>query len=75
MPDKKMIQHGEYLIDVKPQPLRESSEWTTHFVIYHDKRAAIEPLQNIHMGNRCESESNAFDIGVSEAKRIIDELI
>jgi hypothetical protein len=69
-----MVQHKEFLIDVKPQPLRDSTEWTTHFAIYRDLRNAIEPLKNVHMGNRCVSEAEARTAGLIEAKRMVDDL-
>jgi hypothetical protein len=69
-----MIQHNQFLIDLKPQPLRDSTEWTTHFAIFDDLRYAVEPIKSVQMGNRCKSEADAREAGLVEAKRIILEL-
>jgi hypothetical protein len=74
MPYSDMIQYREFQINVKPLPLRDSDEWTSHFTIYRDTGDAMEPIQKVHMGNKCTNESEARIAAISEATRLVDRL-
>jgi hypothetical protein len=69
-----MTNYKKFLFDIKPLPLRDGPEWTTHFVIYRDTRDGIEVVRKVEVGNRCKTETEAQDSGLLEAKCIVDAL-
>jgi len=67
------MRYKNFVIDVKPRSLRDGSEWTTHFALYHDHGNQMEPIANVHMGNRCKNEEEATKAGIREAMRLADQ--
>jgi hypothetical protein len=73
MNETPSMRYKDFLIDVKPRPLRDSTEWTTHFALYHDRRNRVEPIANVHLGNRCKNEEEARQAGISAAMHLADQ--
>jgi hypothetical protein len=67
------MRYKDFLIDVKPLPLRDSSEWTTHFVLFRDQGYRMLEVAKVEMGNRCVSEEEATKVGIREAMRLADQ--
>jgi hypothetical protein len=67
------MRYKDFLIDIKPLPLRDSGEWTTHFALYRDHGNKMELIANVHMGNRCKNEEEATKAGIREAMMLADQ--
>ena len=67
------MRYKNFVIDITPLSLRDSSEWTTHFVIFRDRGDKMEEVAKVDMGNRCLSEEEAIRSGIIEAKHIVDK--
>jgi hypothetical protein len=71
--ERTKVRYKNFLIDVKPLSLRDSNEWTTHFALYQDHGNKMEPIANVHMGNRCKNEEEATKAGIREAMLLADQ--